>query len=352
MEFLKNKKLSPLNLIPFNFSFYQQSSSPDESTPLFKPGIIIDKYRIFSEYRNTFQNRFFHFLDKNLFNDTNKLLDNSSVFNDNNINDEKKMHLLSSTNIELSALKDKKNNFLELFHNTENVFKGLNKDFEILKKKHQERLKTKVYESENKQIDKEIEKIINLMTQKVRLCEINIKEISSIPNALMSPIEIKIKDNIILNLSHKIQEFSNEFRKNEQEFSEKLQKMGNKLSVIDDEDTSIKDFDKKYSNKFFYTQMNHESQITERNKSIDSLLESINELSSIFKELQTVVQEQGTILDRIDYNIDIASENTKNAYSHINEANKLQKQSCFRNATLIIMVIIFIEAIILINKFL
>ena len=34
--------------------------------------------------------------------------------------------------------------------------------------------------------------------------------------------------------------------------------------------------------------MNHESQITERNKSIASLLENINELSSIFKELQTV----------------------------------------------------------------
>ena len=79
MEFLKNKKLSPLNLIPFNFSFYQQSSSPDESTPLFKPGIIIDKYRIFSEYRNTFQNRFLPFF--------NQLLDNSSVFNDNSIND-------------------------------------------------------------------------------------------------------------------------------------------------------------------------------------------------------------------------------------------------------------------------
>ena len=89
------------------------------------------------------------------------------------------------------------------------------------------------------------------MTQKVSLCEINIKEISSIPDALKTPIEIKIKDNIILNLSQKIQEFSNEFRKNEQEFSEKLQKMGNKLSVIDDEDTSIKDFDKKYSNNFF-----------------------------------------------------------------------------------------------------
>ena len=259
---------------------------------------------------------------------------------------------LSESKSLLSALKDKKNNFLELFHNTEIVFKELNNDFDSLKNKYQERLKTKVYESENKQIDKEIEKIINLMTQKVRLCEINIKEISSIPNALMSKTEQTIKDNIILNLSNKIQEFSFEFRKNQKEFTEKLQKMGNKLSVIDDEDTSLKDFDKKYSDKFFYTKVETNSQISARNKSIDSLLESINELSNIFKDLQTVVQEQGTILDRIDYNLEIAEENTKSAYGHLNEANNLQKKSCFRNVTLIIMFIIFVEAIMIINKYL
>ena len=354
MEFFKNKNLSPLNLIPFNFSLSQQQQTVNESPPSFKPGVICDRFAKFSEYRNNYQNRFFHFIDRKLFNDTYKLLDNSKIFNEKpkHNHEEKKELLLSSTNIELSALKDKKNNFTELFYKTEKVLKELAKDFELLKKKHEERLKTKVYESENKQIDREIEKIISLMTPKVRLCEINIKEISSIPNVLMSSIEQTIKDNIILNLSNKIQEFSLEFRKSEQEFTEKLQKLGNKLSVIDDEDTSLKDFDKKYSDKFFYKQTNQDFQVIDRNKGIDTLLESINELSNIFHDLQTVVQEQGTILDRIDYNIEIASENTKNAYGHITEANKLQKQSCFRNVTLIIMFIIFIEAIMLINKYL
>ena len=283
MEFFKNKSLSPLNLIPFNFSFSQQQPSVNESPPLFKPGVICDRFTKFSEYRNNYQNRFFHFIDRKLFNDTNKLLDNSKIFNEKQKynHEEKKELLLSSTNIELSALKDKKNNFMELFYKTEKVLKELTKDFELLKKKHEERLKTKVYESENKQIDREIEKIINLMTPKVRLCEINIKEISSIPNVLMSSIEQTIKDNIILNLSNKIQEFSLEFRKSEQEFTEKLQKLGNKLSVIDDEDTSLKDFDKKYSDKFFYKQTNQDFQVIDRNKGIDTLLESINELSNI-----------------------------------------------------------------------
>ena len=189
MEFFKNKNISPLNLIPFNFSFGQQTTPNNESPPLIKRGVICDRFDTFSHYRNSFQNRFFHFLDKKLFNDTNKLLDDSKIFNDNHYHEGKKELLLSSTNIELSALKDKKNNFLELFHNTENIFKGLNQDFNLLKQKHQERLKTKVYESENKQIDKEIEKIIKSMTQKVKLCEVNIREISSIPDSYLSNID-------------------------------------------------------------------------------------------------------------------------------------------------------------------
>ena len=146
MEFLKNKNLSPLNFIPFNFSFYNNNQTINESPPIFKSGVINDRFATFSEYRNSFQNRFFHFLDKKLFNDTNNLLNNSSVFNDNQIKEEKKEHLLSSTNIELSALKDKKNNFLELFHNAEIILKELNIDFDFLKQKYQERLKIKVYE--------------------------------------------------------------------------------------------------------------------------------------------------------------------------------------------------------------
>ena len=352
MELSKVKVLSPLSFIPFNY--FISSNKDDNNNQIdnfFNPGVICDKSAIFKEYRNSYQNRFFRFLEEDIFKDSNNLLENSCVFNEK---DEKKIHLLSSTNIELNTLKEKsiKKNYLEIFHNTEILYTELNNDMNSLKKKQKERIKTKVYESENKQIDREIEKIIKSMTEKVKLCEINIKEISSIPDSYLSNIHCKIKDNIKINLSQKFHDFSCEFRKNNQQFMEDIQKLGTKSSIIDDEDTSLKDFDRKHSNNFFFMQDEVNSQIKQRNECIDSLLSSINELTSIFKDLQTVVQEQGTILDRIDYNIDIAMDNTKKAYGHINEANKLQKQSCFRNTVLIILVIIFVEFILLINKYL
>ena len=68
---------------------------------------------------------------------------------------------------------------------------------------------------------------------------------------------------------------------------------------------------------FFIQKMKQIHKFQQGNKSINSLLESTNELSNIFKDLQTVVQERGTILDRIDYNLEIAEENTKNASGHL-----------------------------------
>ena len=347
MDFLKAKTLS---LIPINY-FSLNNKNEDETDSTFKSGVIRDRFTTFSEYRNNFKIRFYHFFEKDIFKESESALENSTIFREP---DDKKTRLLPQPNIELKNLKEinSNDNYIDLFHNTEILYKELNKDMSSLKRKQQERIKTKVYESENKQIDKEIEKIIKSMTQKVKLCEVNIREISSIPDSYLSNIDKKIKDNIKVTLSQKFHDFSCEFRKNEQQFMEKLQRLGTNSSVIDDEDTSLKDFDRKHANNFFFMQDEVNSQLKKRNECIDSLLSSINELSSIFKDLQTVVQEQGTILDRIDYNIDIAVDNTKKAYGHINEANKLQKQSCFRNTVLIIMFIIFVEFILVINKYL
>lgn len=348
MEIIKQKTLSTLSSIPLNYFTYNQE---DNEQPEFEKieGVICDKFEKFCEYRKSYQNHFFHYLENDIFKESNSLLENS-ILNDS---DEKRVLLLSQKNIELAelnALKNKNTNFFELFHSTEFIYKELNNDMNLLRRRQQDRIKTKVYESENKQIDKEIEKIIKSMTNKVKLCEINIKQIAAIPDTSLSDIDIKIKDNIKVNLSQKIHDFSYNFRKNEEQFVENLKKLGSKSSVIDDEDNSIKEFDDKHKNLFLHDES--DSQIKIRNECLDSLVISINELSSIFKDLQNVIHEQGTILDRIDYNIEIAMDNTKKAQKHIIEANKIQSQSCFKNSALILLFIIFVESILLINKYL
>ena len=89
-----------------------------------------------------------------------------------------------------------------------------------------------------------------------------------------------------------------------------------------------------------------------RDSDLNQLLNSMNNLTSTFKDLKNLVMEQGTILDRIDYNIDSAVDNTAKGKQHLINAENVQKNSCFRNIMLILVLVIFCESILLIFKFL
>jgi len=54
-----------------------------------------------------------------------------------------------------------------------------------------------------------------------------------------------------------------------------------------------------------------------RSNEIKTLVSTINDLAVLFKELSILVVEQGTVLDRIDYNIECAHKDTKQAVVHL-----------------------------------
>ena len=155
-------------------------------------------------------------------------------------------------------------------------------------------------------------------------------------------------------LVSKIQNFTNEFRKNEQQYLQYLKEMGCLTAGSNDINTneSINNNIDNEKQNFLYTQEDDiNSQIKKRDEDITILSKSIEELSGIFKDLQNVVQEQGTILDRIDYNINISYENTQKGLNSIKKAEEHHNESCFRNAILLLFVIIFVETVLIIYKY-
>lgn len=57
----------------------------------------------------------------------------------------------------------------------------------------------------------------------------------------------------------------------------------------------------------------NDAAIMQREREINDIAKGIIELADIFKELQTMVIDQGTMLDRIDYNVERMAENVKGA---------------------------------------
>ncbi len=59
-------------------------------------------------------------------------------------------------------------------------------------------------------------------------------------------------------------------------------------------------------------------------REIQNLAKTISDLAVLFKDLSVLVVEQGTILDRIDYNILDAKQNITKANVHIESTLKIE----------------------------
>lgn len=88
----------------------------------------------------------------------------------------------------------------------------------------------------------------------------------------------------------------------------------------------------------------------ERDAEISKLVRSINELAVLFKELSVLVIDQGTIIDRIDYNIEQTLEHTKKGNTHLQGARKAQESARARSCLMCLIAFIVLCVIVLVFK--
>ena len=323
----------------------------------FKPGIINNRYDKFCDYRTKFQNRYFHPLEQDILDDTKRLLDNSFLPLEKNSS-----HLLKYDQIELADISTNLNNsnYDESYNKVNNILEDLLVNFASLKSLQSERIKPKFIDEqqENRRIEQEIQKLIIQMMKKIKFCEglTKMEKINKNKN-YGNKIDQKVKNNIKDFLVSKIKNFSNEFRRNQQQYMKYLKEMEggdieNNNNNLNHSFESLDDNEEENLNNNFLMKQDDDfqQQMKKRNEDINILANSINELSGIFKDLQNVVQEQGTILDRIDYNIDVSYENSQKGLKFLKKAEEHQNESCFRNVILVLFVIIFIETLLIIFK--
>lgn len=93
-----------------------------------------------------------------------------------------------------------------------------------------------------------------------------------------------------------------------------------------------------------------EDLINERDQEIQKIAESITELATIFKELAVLVIDQGTILDRIDYNMEQVVEQTEKGLVELEKAEKTQKNNRPMKCIGLLLVLICIMTALLVLK--
>ncbi|GME75491.1 unnamed protein product [Ambrosiozyma monospora] len=90
--------------------------------------------------------------------------------------------------------------------------------------------------------------------------------------------------------------------------------------------------------------------IQQREREIYAIAQSVLEISTIFKNLENIVIEQGTVLDRIDYNLNNSLVQFKKADKNLNKAETYQKQTRKCKCVLLLVLLIILGIMILLVK--
>ena len=218
-----------------------------------------------------------------------------------------------------------------------------------LQSEQQKRLVIK-FDDEDKKLNKNIAKIVHEISQQLSICEKKIKELvkQNIDNDTDNIIKINMQHTII----QKITDFTKKFKINQELYKKKYKELVGEDDPTYEINESLRK-DNNDSNNFenFLMTDNINQNLQNRDNELNQLLNSVNDLAQIFKDMQSLVMEQGSILDRIDYNIDIAATNVTTGKKSLVKANEYHKNNCFRNVIIVLIVCIFIEALLLIFKF-
>lgn len=245
-------------------------------------------------------------------------------------------------------------------------------------------------EDTKKAEEREIEKLTQAITKGFHDCHGCIQRIEQMvregkQTGQMSKADETMAKNIQVNLATRVQEASSLFRKKQSNylksknapklssmelwrmltFFAELKGMSGLISPMDQTSTSLSggepslmesDADRTYSQATLQAATHqkllhsNDAAIAQREREIEEIAQGIIDLANLFRDLQTMVIDQGTMLDRIDYNVESMSSDVKEAAKELKVAEGYQKKTIKRKIILLLLLLIAAVIILLVIK--
>ncbi|CAK7240503.1 MAG: t-SNARE affecting a late Golgi compartment protein 2 [Sporothrix thermara] len=226
--------------------------------------------------------------------------------------------------------------------------------------------------------ENEIERLTQAITRGFHDCHSCIQRVEhmvreSKSQGTLSRADETMAKNVQISLASRVQEASANFRKKQSAYLKKLKGFsgagiertstpvgGSSTSGTNNyaADPSLleSDADRSYSQWALQatTQQlqlhSNDAIILQREREIEDIAQGIIDLSDLFRDLQNMVIDQGTMLDRIDYNVENLNTDVKAAERELNVASGYQKQTTKRKIILLLLLIVAGMVILLIIK--
>jgi syntaxin 16 len=262
----------------------------------------------------------------------------------------------SGSNSSDELLKVQKNdNFEGIINKIDDNINKISFKVEYLNKLQKTRLKVNFNTNEHEQ-----DIVINTIVDEIKV--MFDKSRTQIQNLNKNDIIQKNKqvaDNIIKSKLLKLQKELEKFRKNQSNYLQSLSKQNNSthsstFDFLDEQKPSSSSKKNNYANnELTMEQVNEmaqlEAQVNSRDEEIVKIAKSVQELAQLFNELGALIITQGTVLDRIDYNMTEAVEHIDNATQELDKAEKHQEGGTAFKCVLflIFIVIVLVMAIVI-----
>lgn len=214
---------------------------------------------------------------------------------------------------------------------------------------HKQHLLPQISEDERGDDEQKVEILTEYVTKMFQNARIKASRIgASTKNA--SNEDEDMRRNIQSSLGTQLQELSVTFRKQQTDYLKKLRARAGKGQGVEINEGDDGTVDVSFS-KAQVAEVDYQVDIVAtREKEIRQIAKSINDLAAIFRDLATLVIEQGTILDRIDYNVEHVRKDVEDAVGELHGAEKAQKGQRNKLCMLLLCIGILIAVIIIIFK--
>ncbi len=212
--------------------------------------------------------------------------------------------------------------------------------------------------------EREIESLTAEVTRGFGACQRAIKRIDTLLHTQQSTrAEETMAKNLQISLAARVGETSTLFRKKQAAYLKKLRSLGGMStpsfdnpragtpSLVQNPYTDpalmeqAADLSSAQSTLQQSTQMRRrtgvlDSAIEQREREIEKIAQGVIDLSYMFQELNSMVIDQGSLLDRIDYNVERTREDVKQAEKELVVATRYQKKGTRRLIILLLVLIV------------
>ena len=270
-------------------------------------------------------------------------------------------HFLFRQDVEMATWKSGKNTLPPLWVDKIEAVEEETQKIQVMMRElqslHNKRL-TVSFDMNEEDQEREINQKTLEITEVFRKAESHLKRFSGQGDERdISASERTVRRNMQSQAARSLQGLSLKFRTSQKQYMQRVQaqKSGSGDKDFDylnapEPQTSQLDVDLGFTSAQMVVVGEAEDLVNARDEEIQQIAKSIEELAEIFKELAVLVIDQGTILDRIDYNMENAVEHAKEGVEQLEKAEQHQKNATGFKCICLLVVLIIIMLGVLIWK--